>query len=257
MRTSDLENDIKRLLASAKGRDEFDGVQRQLTCRVNVVSHYQLGVLADKLNMTRAGLVEHLLEQAIAIAWEAADLGKLSEADINAIKTPTKVSESQDIFGTQKRTAGGKMTPDETKFSRMSCFAVAFRHLGIKIGKAKESVAIAVSHDGSTRVCGVTSKDYQAEKEMPDGEHYWFTIYERQVENIQRSKRAYIALGCGSTEQILVIPADTFSTWCDGLPPYTQGKTGWHVHLRKVSGRWELRREGRGEPPIDATAFVI
>lgn|GEM_PF-2908477 len=257
MRTSDLENDIKRLLATAKGRDEFDGVQRQVSCRINVVCHYQLGVLADKLKLTRAGLAEHLLEQATAIAWEAADLGELSEADINAIKAPTKMSEAQDVLGTQKQSDGGIMTPDETKFSRMSCFAFVFRHLGVEIGKAKESVSVAISRDGSTRVCGVTSKDYEVEKEMPDGEHYWFTIYERQIENIQRGKRAYIALGCGSTEQIIVIPADEFRTWCDDLPPYTQGKTGWHVHMRKVSGRWELRREGRGEPPIDTTAFVI
>jgi hypothetical protein len=37
----------------------------------------------------------------------------------------------------------------------------------------------------------------------------------------------------------------------------TKGKTGWHIHLSKLSGTWELRRKGRGEPPIDATAFVM
>ena len=77
------------------------------------------------------------------------------------------------------------------------------------------------------------------------------------IENIQRVKQAYVAFGCGSIEQIVVIPADKFSTWCDDLPPYTQGQTGWHVHLRRVTGKLELRREGRGEPPIDVTNFVI
>lgn len=149
------------------------------------------------------------------------------------------------------------MMLEEGKFSRLNCISVVFKHLGLEVGKAKDSGAVAVSKDSSTRVCCLTSKDYDAGKETADGERYWFTIYERQLESIQRAKQSYVALGCGSTKQIVVVPAAEFSPWCDDLPPYTQGKTGWHIHLWKVSGKWELRREGRGKAPIDMTMFLI
>ncbi|MEO7715296.1 MAG: hypothetical protein ABIY70_03780 [Capsulimonas sp.] len=251
MRSSDLENDIKQLLASTKARNEFDGIQRQLSCRVNVVCHYQIGVLADKVNMTRTALAERLLEQATAIAWEAAGLGELSDIDIHAIKAPAR---EQEIERAKGRVS---MASDETKFSRINCIKVVFRHLGLEVGRAKDSGALAVSHDTSTRICCLTSKDYEAEKGVPDGERYWFTIYENQLENIQRAKQAYVAFGCGSVGQIVVVPSEDFSKWCQYLPPYTQGKVGWHVRIQKDAGKWELRREGRGESPIDIAKFVI
>ena len=252
MKTSDIENDIKQLLATSKGRDEFDNVQRQLSCRVSAVCHHQIGVLAEKVNMTRTALAERLLEQATVIAWGAAGLGELSRADIQAITIPAKNP------NTAKAQLGEtSMKPEEMKFSRINCIIVVFQHLELEVGKAKDSAAIAVSQDGSTRICCLTSKDYEAEKAVQEGEHYWFTIYERQIEKIQSAKDSYVAFGCGSTEYIVVVPADEFRIWTNDLPPYTQGKTGWHVHLRKVSGKLELRREGRGEFPIDVTKFVI
>lgn len=236
MKTSDLENDIKRLLASTKSRDEFDGVQRQLSCRINVVRHYQIGVLADKLNMTRTGLAEHLLEQATGIAWSAAGFGELSDVDINAIKALTKAPEAPKEEGnlsasatlqpvpTPKQTDKSTLPPKQSDY-----FATIFRHLGLECGKVKGTVAVA--RDQTVRVCCLTSKNHEAS----DGEKYWFTIHERQLADIQQSKHAYVAFGCGSAHQIIMIPAEEFSKWCDDLPPTTQGETGWHVHLRKVS----------------------
>ena len=251
MRPSDFEDDFKRLLVASQGRDEFENVQRQISCRVNAVCHHQLGVLAGKVNMTRTALAERLLEQMTEMAWNVAGLEAISDADIDAIKAPTK---AQEIKTANKE--GISMASDET-FSRISCIGVVFRHLGLDVGRAKDSKAIAISRDGSTRICCLTSKDYDAEKAVSEGEHYWFTIYERQLEEIQRGKQSYVVFGCGSTEHIVVVPAEEFGTWTDDLPPYTQGKTGWHIHLRRVSGRLELRREGRGESPIDVTKFLI
>jgi hypothetical protein len=199
--------------------------------------------------MTRTALAERLLEQATAIAWEAAGLQELSAADIAEINT----TQGQEMATQDERS--NSMTPDETAFSRMNCIRIVFRHLGFDIGRASESKAIAVARDGSARICCLTSKDY--ETEVGNGERYWFTIYEDQIENIQRANQAYVAFGCGKTEQIVVVPADEFSKWTKDLPPYTQGKTGWHIHIRNENGKLELRREGRGAPPIDVTRFMI
>lgn len=251
MRTSDLENDIKQLLASTKSQDDFGNTPRQISCRVNAVSYYQIGVLAEKVNMTRTGLAERLLEQAAAIAWEAAGLSELSDADIAAIKAPGKISEGR------RMERSNSTNHDGMKFSRINCITAVFRHLGLEVGKAKDSGAVAVSKDNSTRICCLTSKGYETGKVAPDGERYWFTIYEKQLKGILHAKQAYAAFGCSSTDQIILIPAGIFSTWCGDLPPYTKGLTGWHVHLRKSSGKWDIRREGRGEPSIDVTGFAI
>ena len=142
------------------------------------------------------------------------------------------------------------MLPD-----RLECFAVIFRHLGVEIGKTRKTVSI--SRDGSVRLCCLVSKDYEAAKEMPVGERYWFTIYERQLEDIEQAQNPYVAFACGSAQQIVVIPSGEFRKWCDDLPPYTQGDKGWHVHLSEASGTWNLRREGYRAHQIDVTAFVI
>lgn len=270
MRTSDLENDIKGLLASSRSRDRFDGVLRQLSCRINVVRHYKIGVLADKVNMTRTSLAERLLEQSIEIAWNAAGFGELSDTDVNAIKALTKASEIQKsdflidkVDGERRSTAKNSQSVRAQKGeemnnvppNRIECFDVIFQHLGATRGRVKGS--IATSRDGAYEVCCLVSKDYFAEKGLTGKEHYWFTIYERQLEDIQQANNAYVAFACGAIHQIALIPAAEFVTWCDELPPYTQGGTGWHVHLDRGAEDWELRRAGRGEPPIDATKFMI
>lgn len=252
MKTSDLENDIRRLLAATKGRKELDDIQRQISCRVSLVCHHQIGVLAEKVGMTRTGLAERLLQQATVIAWNAAGLQELSEQEIDALKVPTKSSD----YDTEYK-GKDSMVHESAKFSRINCIRAVFQHLGLETGAAKDTAAIATSLDGSTRICCLTSKDYELEKALTESERYWFTIYENQLENIKRGKQSYVAFGCGSTDQIVLVPSDEFTKWSKYLPPYTQGKTGWHIHLLKTSGKMELRREGRNEQLIDVTRFVV
>lgn len=254
MATSDFEDDFKQLLASTSDPKGVGSMHRQISFRLNPLSHYQIEMLAERTKMTKTGLAEYLLEKATTIAWKAAGLAEMSYADLNAIKASEEMIQGQAV----RQDAGEiSMTPDKMLFSRINCIRVAFQHIGLEVGRASNSQAVAASLDNSTRICCLTSQDYDAGKMSADGEHYWFTIYERQLEDIQRGQHAYIALGCGSTKQMVLIPADEFSPWCADLPPYTQGKKGWHIHLRKISKRWELRREGRYNPPIDVTKFAI
>lgn len=268
--TSDIENEIKRRLALTKSRDEFDGVQRQLSCRISVVRHYQIGVLADKLNTTRTDLAEDLLEQATEIAWRAAGLGDLTGEDIEAIKALTRGAESRNQgfspSGIEERApsaststppppvSGGKTAQeDNVPPDRSSCFDAIFVHLGRERGKLKGT--LGTSRDGVVRVCCLSSKDYASERDT--GERYWFTIYDRHLDAVQHAQQGFVAFACGSVDQILLVPVNVFSTWCDDLPPYTQGLIGWHIHLTKVSRSWELRRKGKREEPIGMTPFLI
>jgi hypothetical protein len=270
MNTSDLEDDIKRLMAFTRGQNEVNRDQHLLNCRINPVRHYQLGILADRLNMTRTGLAERLLEQASEIAWNAAGFAALSYEDLDAIMPLTKPGEAPktETFPTctlEENSARSAASPstslplrDMREYNppdRLECFAFIFRHLGLETGRVRQTIAL--SRDGSVRICCLTSKDHEAEKQSGLGERYWFTIYERHLEDIEQAQKAYVAFACGAAHQVVLIPVGEFRKWCDALPPYTQGNTGWHVHLSKVAGAWTIRREGYHVQPIDVTAFVI
>lgn len=270
MKTSDLENDIKRRLAAALNRDEFDGIKKQLSCRISIVRHYQIGVLADRLNTTRTDLAEDLLEQAIEIAWNAAGFGAFSEEDIKAMKAlatapPVRKQEffPEPMEATNRTGEGWPSAisePQQTLIhpappDRLDCFTAIFEHLGQTRGRVKG--AMAASRDGTMRVCCLTSKNYEAASETLVGERYWSTIYEHHLEALQQVPQNYVAFACGSVDQIVLVPTSEFRKWCSELPPYTQGKTGWHVHISHLSRQWEIRRKGKGEPPLDVTRFVI
>ena len=216
MENLDLESDIKRRLASTKSRGEFNRVQKQLSCRINVVSYHQIRVLAEKLNMTLTGLAEHLLEQATEIAWRAADFGELSDEDINTIKALTKAPEaSRQEFFPNKAEEGNLSSPANPQSfpmpkqaersdmipDRFDCFNAIFGHLDRKTGRVKG--VTAASLDGVVRVCCLSSKDHGAEQEIPN-ERYWFTIYDRHLEAIQQAPQAYVAFVCGSIDQIFL-----------------------------------------------------
>jgi len=229
-----------------------------------------LGVLTDRYDMTRTNLAERLLETATEVVWRAAGFEDLSETQINAIEALTKPhpSSAADLppgkaapdRSLAPPTPASSQTPSQDEREnilpdRTDCFTFIFRKLGIEMGKIRKTVA--VSRNGSTRVCCLVSKNYNAEKPEADGERYWFTIYERHLEDIEQAQHGYVAFASGSAQQIVLVPVSTFREWCASLPPYTQGNTGWHVHLSKISGTWNLRREGYHTSPIDVTSFVI
>jgi hypothetical protein len=258
MNTSNLESEIKRMIASASVAMEPNGNSRIINCQIDVARHYQIGVLADRLHMTTTGLAEHLLGQAINIAWNAAGLGVLADADINAMSSASKMSVGEATW-TNGGTDIGKQLPESHSATeppnRLTCLEEVFQHFGLERGRTKGTVATA--RDGTLKVCCLISKDYNSRSRVAEGERYWFTIYDNQIDDIRQSRRSFVAFACGVPEQIVLIPLDDFCGWTDELPPYTQGKTGWHIHLSTIGGKWTIRRKGYGEAPIDVTRFLL
>jgi len=127
-------------------------------------------------------------------------------------------------------------------------------HVGEEVVGKTRTVVETVT--GSTRICIVYSKDHAKDFPSAIGEKYWYTIHERQIDEIIQADDPYIAFVCGSAAQILLIPVADFMSWLEYLNPNTKGDVGWHVHLTKENRNWDLLRKGR-MAPIDVTRFLI
>lgn len=126
--------------------------------------------------------------------------------------------------------SGKKFTP--VNF-REGCFARL--SAALKTPLIKQSPAIYSSPDGQTGVyCGV-SPLYQ----NPSSTGYWFGFHPGQRDALALYPNAYVAFGCGSPEQLLMIPFDTFQAW---LPTFNQTvleeRFYWHVKFEEANDQW-------------------
>ena len=194
-------------------------------------------------------LVFHQASRAIAVDAKATD------HQITPTKKQPGIGAHLPDSVLEQRTHLSEAPPADEPPNRLLCFDRIFRHFGLERGRTKGTVSAA--KDGSVWLCCLISKDYEAHNNSAEGERYWFTIYDNQIYDIRQSTGSFVAFACGTPEQIVLIPVDDFCSWTEELPPYTQGKTGWHIHLTVIGKDWEMRRKGYGETPIDVSGFLM
>jgi hypothetical protein len=86
---------------------------------------------------------------------------------------------------------------------------------------------------------------------------FWFAFHPYQEEFLASKKRAYLLLGCGSPNVILLIPYSDFATLTKKLNK-TEREDTYYSHIRIVSldGKYDLKLEGRGNR-VDVTKYLI
>jgi hypothetical protein len=86
---------------------------------------------------------------------------------------------------------------------------------------------------------------------------YWFAFHPHQSDYLADADRSYVAFGCGSEQQLLLIPYDKFALWLDGMnETTTKDRTYKHVSISYSDGRLELVRK-QGWPRVDLTPYLI
>jgi hypothetical protein len=116
----------------------------------------------------------------------------------------------------------------------------------------RESRATFRSPDGvTTLVCAVSKEHDRA------GFHgYWFAFHPHQRATLQNAQQAYVAFGCGSPEQVLLIPFDHFESWLDGMNvTEREDRMYWHVKIALDGKRLSLIRSGVSR--IELNEFLI
>ncbi len=86
---------------------------------------------------------------------------------------------------------------------------------------------------------------------------YWFAFHPHQSEYLSESNDSYVAFGCGSEHQLLLIRFSEFEPWLQGMnETTTKNGTYKHVSISRVRNQFELVRR-QGWPRIELTSYLV
>ena len=149
----------------------------------------------------------------------------------------------------------GETVPREKKFTPVAYHTDCIKRVEAAFGKAlvKRSRTLFASSDGSTLVRCLVSKAH----EKPGRVLYWFSFHPHQREELQESADAWVALGCGSDETVLLVPFSDFDEWVDGMNATDRDdRLYWHVQVYVAADSYVLHRK-KAEGHVDVTAYLL
>jgi len=142
------------------------------------------------------------------------------------------------------------------KFKPVSFHDACAERIQVHLGKSlvRRSRAIYTSPDGSLAVVCAVSREHE---NNAGARSYWYAFHPHQKETLEKADERYVAYGCGSDKQILLIPYDKFIGWLDGMN-VTKGEDRfyWHVSIFKQDDRLMLHRR-RGYERVDLTPYLL
>ena len=106
---------------------------------------------------------------------------------------------------------------------------------------------------GLTITCAV-SKEYT----NSSGAGYWFAFHQHQLEKLSEASSAYACFGCGSPEQIAVLPLEFIKSQLEGMNQTIRedGRLYWHVQIHREGGKWVMHRRKEYEWP-EITSMML
>jgi hypothetical protein len=131
-----------------------------------------------------------------------------------------------------------------------SCIRQAEKKLDVTF--VKHSKSKYLSPDGKVAATCHVSKFY----DRPIYQ-FWFAFHPHQAEFLQKSEESYVIFGCGSSEQMLIIPYADFRDWLDEAKLNTTERTEgiyFHIQIAFDDEKFLLIRK-RGIAPIDITQY--
>ena len=116
----------------------------------------------------------------------------------------------------------------------------------------KRSRATFAAADRDLRLICAVSREH-----VRGGTSYWFAFHPHQAEYLSESSDSYVAFGCGSERQLLLIRYTEFEPWLQGMNETTTKRgTYKHVSIFRVNNRFELVRR-QGLPRIELTSYLV
>jgi hypothetical protein len=167
-------------------------------------------------------------------------------------KATEEVRTDAPLVEPEAETAGGEKQPKFTPVTfRPACIERIQKFL--KETLVRQSAATFATPDGKAAVLSATSRSYGKGNRTS----YWFAFHPYQKETLAAYKTAWVTFGCGSEENILMVPFNEFATW---LPRFHEthlaDRSYWHVRVRREHDKWQLAVK-RGEQSIDVTKFLL
>jgi len=146
-------------------------------------------------------------------------------------------------------------TDRKPKFVPVAFHDACIRRIEKVLGTSllKRSRATFISPDKNLRLICAVSREH-----VRSGTHsYWFAFHPHQADYLSDSDTSYVAFGCGSEHQLLLIRYTEFAPWLDGMnETTTKDRTYKHVSIFRIADRFELVRR-QGYPRIDLTRYLV
>lgn len=117
----------------------------------------------------------------------------------------------------------------------------------------KQSATVFATPDGLRALSIAISREYESGK----GTGYWFAYHPSQKARLEKYQTAWVAFGCGSEKQILMIPFREFTSW---LPRFNmtndEERSYWHILIEQENGNWVILAKS-GQKKIPVTEYLL
>jgi hypothetical protein len=151
---------------------------------------------------------------------------------------------------------GDSATERRPKFIPVAFHDACIRRIERVLGTSllKRSRATFEAPDQKLRLICAVSREHARSGTIS----YWFAFHPHQAHYLASADNSYVAFGCGSEQQLLLIRYSEFKQWLEGMNETTtvKGRTYKHVSIFRVGNGFELVRR-QGWPKIDLTRYVV
>lgn len=135
----------------------------------------------------------------------------------------------------------------------LACVERIGKFLNVEL--SKQSRVIFGDFDSGLKITCAVSKEYN----NAGGLGYWFAFHQHQLAKLSEAPSAYACFGCGSPDQIAILPLDFVKSQLDGMNQTTRedGRLYWHVQIHSEGERWIMhRRKGFDWPDITSMMLI-
>lgn len=143
----------------------------------------------------------------------------------------------------------------KARFKPVSFHDECINKVKLKTGQSfiKLSRSTYSTPGGDTAVICAVSREHHTSS----GTGYWFVFHLHQRQNLKSYPNAFIALGCGSAETVLLIPFANFVNWLPGMNmTKNDEREYWHVQVIKDGNKFVLLQKSKLER-IDISTYLI
>jgi hypothetical protein len=167
-----------------------------------------------------------------------------------------QVVEDEVLVEDEGNEQNGSATGDrKPKFVPVAFHDACIRRIEQVLGTSllKRSRATFTAPDKDLRLICSISREH-----VRSGTHsYWFAFHPHQAEYLSGSDNSYVAFGCGSEHQLLLIRYTVFAPWLEGMnETTTKNRTYKHISIFQTSNGFELVRR-QGWPRIDLSPYLL
>lgn len=135
----------------------------------------------------------------------------------------------------------------------LACVELIGTFLNVEL--AKQTRIIFGDLDSGVMITCAVSKEYKNVACLG----YWFAFHEHQLNRLSEAPSAYACFGCGSPDQIAILPLNFIQSQLEGMNQTTRddGRLYWHVQINCEGKRWIMhRRKGFVWPDITSMMLI-